>query len=115
MTIDHKVIWATIGNDLEAIRECAGEFVAVARTTVAEIARAAENLDLEAVRSASHSLKGSAALFGAHDLKLTCSCLETGGRDADWPAIHDLMHRLPPLLTKVEAGLADFLIHLPGG
>src|SRR5471030_2676933 len=85
--LDPGVMRATVGDDPEVIRELVQEFVPAARSDIAEIHAAIGNAEAERVRSASHKLKGSSGLVGAHRLVKVCRELEVAGDSADWHAI----------------------------
>jgi HPt (histidine-containing phosphotransfer) domain-containing protein len=109
MTIDPRVIRASMGDDPELIREAAADFLPAAHADVAIITQAVSAREAEGVRIGSHRLKGSAAIFGAHDLRHICAELESAARDTDWNYIDALMPKLATRLVEVEQALDEFL------
>lgn len=112
MSIDRKVIIASMTDDPETISECAAEFVPCARADVAAITTAAAAGDLQDLWQTSHRLKGAAALFGAQALKQACSDLETAADGPDWKTIRDVVPKLVLLLAEVEEAIAAFIQQL---
>lgn len=109
MSIDPKVMRAVVGDDSAAIRELVEDFLPAARSDVAAIAQAANRLEAVGVHFASHRLKGSAALLGAHDLKEVCAQLESAGRMGNWGLIRGLLANLERRLRDVEVAAGEFL------
>ena len=109
--IDISVLRRTLGNDPDLICEVIAEFIPAAASGIAEIRAAVATAVPEKVRQASHKLKGSGSVVGAHRLVEVCSALEAAGRAANWPAIEDLVPRLDGLLSEIETAAQAFLRH----
>jgi HPt (histidine-containing phosphotransfer) domain-containing protein len=107
--LDPHVMRATVGDDPEVIRELVQEFVPAARSDIAEIHAAIGNAEAERVRSASHKLKGSSGLVGAHRLVKVCRELEVAGDSADWHAIGALAAGLDGLMHDIEVAAEEYL------
>jgi HPt (histidine-containing phosphotransfer) domain-containing protein len=107
--IDPHVMRATVGDDPEVIRELVQEFVPAARSDIAEIHAAIGNAEAKRVRSASHKLKGSCGLVGAHQLVKVCRELEVAGDIADWPTIGALAAGLDGLMHDIEVAAEEYL------
>ena len=93
-------------NMLEELKEIMEEeFPSLLETFVTESARqyqeasqAWTNQDMEVLRRAAHSLKGSCSNVGAEQLRATCASLEDRARDLDGASI-------PELLSSAEVQL----------
>ena len=107
--LDPAVMRATVGDDLEFIRELIEEFVPAARSNIAEIHAAVGSAQAERVRLTSHKLKGSSGLVGAHRLVEVCRKLEAAGNAGDWSAIGALAPRLDRLMQEIEVAAAPYL------
>ncbi|WP_413873885.1 response regulator [Albidovulum sp.] len=70
----------TIGGDREALAELVESFLEEGPALIDRIGRAAVAGDAEALRQAAHTMKSSAADFGAMPLSRLCATLETQGR-----------------------------------
>lgn len=112
MSIDRKVIAASMSEDPATICECVAEFAPSARADFAAIAEAVETRRAESVRQASHSLKGSAALLGAYELQSTCGELERAADGPDWTIIQSLASKVGPLLAEVEQAIEKLMKQL---
>jgi two-component system sensor histidine kinase/response regulator len=107
--IDIAVLRRTLGNDADLICEVVAEFIPAAHSGIAEIRAAVASAVPEQVRQASHKLKGSGSVVGAHRLVEVCSALEAAGRSGNWPVIEALVPRLDGLLSEIEAAAQAFL------
>jgi signal transduction histidine kinase/CheY-like chemotaxis protein len=72
---------ARLGDDEELLMEAADAFVTEAGQLLDEVRRAAAEGDPNGLLHAAHSLKGSAAIFGADKLVSTASWVEEMGRE----------------------------------
>ena len=107
--IDPEVLRRIIGDDPEMAREVVEDFVPAAQSAVIEIRAAVNDVDPDQVKNASHKLKGSASVVGAHRLVEICAELETAGENCDWPTIHRLSAELHGLMGDIETSAAAFL------
>jgi HPt (histidine-containing phosphotransfer) domain-containing protein len=107
--IDPQVMRAVMGNDPGLIRELAAEFLPGARAGIGEIVEAVASHAAEAVRAASHKLKGACALVGARHLIALCIGLEGATRAGDWLLIGELAGQLDGCMREVEGAIAAFL------
>jgi histidine phosphotransfer protein HptB len=80
-----KRLLKLIGGDAEDLRELVDEFLETAPELSAEIGRAAEARDCDALRIAAHTLKSNARDFGAMRLSEHCAALEAECRDGHAP------------------------------
>ena len=69
-----------IGGDRTALAELIGSFLDEGPDLIARIEGAARDGDAEALRRAAHTMKSSAADFGAMELSRLCHALEALGR-----------------------------------
>lgn len=107
--MDHAVLRRTLGDDPELISEVVAEFIPAAHSGIAEIRAAVASTVCEQVRQASHKLKGSGSVVGAHHLVEVCSQLEAAGRSGNWAAIEALVPRLDGLMSEIELAARPFL------
>lgn len=107
--MDGMVLRRTLGNDPELISEVVAEFLPAAHSGIAEIRAAVASAVPEQVRQASHKLKGSGCVVGAHHLVEVCSQLEAAGRSGNWPAIETLVVQLDGLMGEIEVAAQAFL------
>jgi two-component system sensor histidine kinase EvgS len=107
--IDPEILLRVVGNDPDMAREVVQDFVPAAQSGIAEIRAAIAAAAAGQVAVASHRLKGSASLVGAHELTELCAQLETAGEANDWPVIHRLTPRLEGLMRDIETSAEAFL------
>lgn len=107
--MDGAVLRRTLGNDPELIGEVVAEFIPAAHLGIAEIRAAVASAVSEKVRQASHKLKGSGCVVGAHHLVRVCSQLEAAGRSGNWSAIEALVPQLDGLMKELETAAQAFL------
>lgn len=107
--MDGAVLRRTLGNDPELIGEVVAEFIPAAHLGIAEIRAAVASGVSERVRQASHKLKGSGCVVGAHHLVEVCSQLEAAGRAGNWTAIEALAPQLDGVMSEIELAAQVFL------
>jgi two-component system sensor histidine kinase EvgS len=107
--IDPEILLRVVGNDPDMAREVVQDFIPAAQSGIAEIGAAIEGAAAGRVAAASHRLKGSASLVGAHQLTALCAELEAAGEANDWPEIHRLTPRLEGLMRDIEISAEAFL------
>ena len=73
----------TIGGDREALGELIESFLEEGPDLIAKIEDAVRNGDAEGLRQAAHTMKSSAADFGALELSHLCREIEAKGREGD--------------------------------
>lgn len=102
---------ARVGDDEELLKEIAGIFLEQCPEALAEVNRAIETADGEALEHAAHSLKGSVGNFGAKDAYDAALRLELAGRHREFgrtgEALSDLeraLDTLNPQLAKLTTG-----------
>ena len=110
--IDPKVMRAVVGSDPASIRELAAEFLPGARTGIGEVVEAVAGHAAEAVRAASHKLKGAGALVGARHLVSLCIGLEGAAKAGDWVLIGELAGQLDGQMREVEGAIEAFLAEI---
>jgi signal transduction histidine kinase/DNA-binding response OmpR family regulator/HPt (histidine-containing phosphotransfer) domain-containing protein len=86
----------SMGGDNEAVREMVGAFLAMAPALIEDIKTAYVKRDAATLRTAAHTLKPNAQMFGAKKLHEACVALEAHGKAADFDAA-------APLVTQVAA------------
>ena len=89
-----------------ALDELIDLFVEDLPSRVADIEKAFESKDVAALKSAAHTLKGSASNLGARRLASQCARLEEVLRDLDWEAISGLVAQLGVELPSVLAAMS---------
>lgn len=89
-----------------ALDELIDLFVEDLPSRVADIEKAFESKDVAALKSAAHTLKGSASNLGARRLASQCARLEEVLRDMDWDAISGLVAQLGVELPSVLAAMS---------
>jgi len=109
LAMDGAVLRRTLGDDPELISEVVAEFIPAAHLGIAEIRAAVASAVPEQVRQASHKLKGSGCVVGAHRLVEVCSQLEAAGRSGNWSAIEALVPQLDGLMSEIELAARAFL------
>ena len=102
---------ARVGGDEALLKEIAGIFLEQCPGALAEVKKAVEAADGEALERAAHSLKGSVGNFGAKDAYDAALRLELAGRHREFgrtgQALRDLekaLDILNPQLTKFALG-----------
>jgi len=108
-SIDPKLLEAVVGGDLTMARELVEDLLPSARSDIAAICRAADELLLAEVGAVSHKLKGSVALVGARDLMTLCAELQAAAKGGDRELVCRLAVRLEGCLEDMETALQSFL------
>lgn len=93
-TFDLRWALSQLGDDSELLAELARLFIEESGTLIPALRAAVEQRDARSIEMAAHSLKGSAANFGAREFCGQALALEQKGREGD--------------LTDVETLLAAF-------
>ena len=109
--LDLAAALARVGGDEELLKEIAEMFVDQCPDALAEVHRAVESNDSDALQNAAHSLKGSVGNFGAKAAFEAALRLEMMGRHHDLgdssQALADLdsaLEVLQPRLSKLISG-----------
>jgi HPt (histidine-containing phosphotransfer) domain-containing protein len=97
---------ATAGQP-DVLAELCRDYLAEARTTVAQLRAAVAKGDAAAVRDRAHYLKGSSMMLGAQEVSQGCAALEAMGRDSNLTEAELVLQDLSTALKKVEAVLAE--------
>ena len=92
-------------NNPEMLVELCRDYIAEARTAVAEIRVALDAKDAARLRDRAHYLKGSSMMMGATELSQRCSRLEQMGRDSDLTGSESEYTGAVSALKEVEAEL----------
>ena len=95
----------TIGGDREALRELIGSFLDEGPGLIARMEAAAKAGDATGLRHAAHTMKSSAADFGAMELSRLCRTLEAMGRDGDTAGAAVLSERATAAYTEAQERL----------
>lgn len=92
-----------IGDDLKEILQA---YLDTAPESIMKLEQATQSGDANAVRMHAHSLKGSSANIGAHDLSASCSQLEQMGKNnqVDQAAIN-----LAATINQENSVVSEFL------
>jgi HPt (histidine-containing phosphotransfer) domain-containing protein len=94
-------------NSPEVLAELCREYVAEARSTIAQLHSALAEGDARQMHERAHYLKGSSMMLGAKALWQCCASLEQMGRDADLAAAAPMLDRATLALQAVEETLAQ--------
>jgi HPt (histidine-containing phosphotransfer) domain-containing protein len=86
----------SMGGDNDAVKEMVGAFLEMAPALIEDIKTAFAKRDAATLRTAAHTLKPNAQMFGAKKLHEVCVALEARGKAADFDAA-------APLVTQVAA------------
>ena len=70
--------------------------------------RAVQDQDLEGVRKATHSIKGSSGNVGANELSRTAAEIEDHARDGNWENVPGLAARLRPAYERARDAIEQF-------
>jgi signal transduction histidine kinase/CheY-like chemotaxis protein len=81
VAFDKEATMTRLGDDEELLVEAASAFIDEAGQLLDELRRAVAEHDAPGLRHAAHSLKGSAAIFGAGKLVLTAKWVEEMGKE----------------------------------
>lgn len=85
--IDPAVLLDAVGGDVGAYRELCDTFIAIAPALYVRLLQALDGADRRAVAHASHALKGSTILVGAHKLSAVLHRLELLAAQSDGPLL----------------------------
>ena len=91
------------------LAELCHDYVAEARSTIAQLRAALAQENAGAVRDRAHYLKGSSMMIGAQVLSQSCATLELMGRDANLTAAAPALEQVSASLKAVEAELAEIV------
>jgi len=84
------------------LAELCGEYLAEARSTVANLQKSLAQRDAAEVRERAHYLKGSSLMIGARDLAQCCGRLEQMGRDSELDTAGPVLDQVVAALKAVE-------------
>jgi HPt (histidine-containing phosphotransfer) domain-containing protein len=107
--IDPDVLKRLLGDDPELARDVVEDFLPAAQAAIAEIRAAVDDRLPEHVKGASHKLKGSASLVGAHRLIDVCAEIESAAEEGNWDEMHRLSAGLDEIMADIERSAAAFL------
>lgn len=105
VVFDRTEALARVGGDLELLGEIAGLFLNEYPRQVSTLAQAVESGDSACVEKTAHSLKGSAATFGARSAVESALALERAGRARDLSSAPRLLANLQSSLAALRAEL----------
>lgn len=74
----------SMGGDDDAVKEMVGAFLEMAPALIEDIKRAFDKRDAPTLRTAAHTLKPNALMFGAHKLHEVCATLEQLAKAANF-------------------------------
>lgn len=98
-----------IGGDRDALVDLIGSFLDEGPGLIGRIESAARDADPEALRQAAHTMKSSAADFGAMELSRLCHALETLGRSGRTDGAPGLSTRAAVSYRTAAAALREFM------
>ncbi len=99
----------TIGGDREALDELIESFLEEGPELIARIEAAVKAGDAVDLRQAAHTMKSSAADFGAMELSQLCREIEAIGRDGEAASAADLSERAMAAFGAAQEGLRRIL------
>jgi CheY-like chemotaxis protein/HPt (histidine-containing phosphotransfer) domain-containing protein len=103
--IDERAALARAGGDRKLLRELGQIFLTDLPNRLLELRTAVASAEPDTVRATAHTLKGSAAMFGAAGAVSAALTLETLGRLGNLAGAADALRRLEEELTRVEAAI----------
>jgi signal transduction histidine kinase/DNA-binding response OmpR family regulator len=103
--IDERAALARAGGDRKLVRDLGRIFLEDLPTRLLELRTAVASADPDAVRATAHTVKGSAAMFGAAGAVSAALSLETLGRLGHLAGAADSLRTLEEELTRVEAAI----------
>jgi CheY-like chemotaxis protein len=103
LDLEQAMSW--LDGDSELLARLAGAFLEQSPQQLTEIRQAARSGDAEVLERAAHTLKGSAASFGAEPLRQAAYDVEQAGRGGNLDAVEQLLDTLEAELRKVEQAL----------
>ena len=99
--IDWEVARKNTGNDAELLKSLIQIFLAEYPHMLAEIRQAIDTSDAGLLRRAAHTLKGSAAIFGAQPVIDAAMRLEMMGRENNFALAAQGLDRLEPRTSRL--------------
>jgi signal transduction histidine kinase/ligand-binding sensor domain-containing protein/DNA-binding response OmpR family regulator len=105
--MDRNAALARAGGDLPLLKELAGLFCETSPPLMAEIRRAIDAQDANALRNAAHTLKGSIANFSARRAADAAAELEAVGAQKTWERAAELWSVLERELALFNRALGD--------
>ncbi len=105
--VDVPALMDRLEGDRVLLKELVDLYVEDEPSQLAEIARAIEARDGEALRRAAHTLKGAVANFCAPSAQAAVLALETVGRTGALDEAPAALARVTGLLARVRAELAE--------
>ena len=105
-TVDEAVALQHVNGDRQLLRELATLFLADYPITLAKLRRAVRNNDAAATRAAAHALKGSVAIFGAHEATASASTLQRMGESGELAGAAAALAQLEAALASLHGELA---------
>ena len=103
--LDLEAALSWLGGDADLLARIAGAFLEQSPEQLAEIRGAVRSGEAQVLERAAHSLKGSAANFGAELLRQAAYDVEQAGRAGDLDAIDQLLDRLETELDKATQAI----------
>jgi PAS domain S-box-containing protein len=108
-SIDFEAPKKVVPGGLPAIRKLAEVFLGESSQLMREIENAIERGDSTKLRRGAHTLKGSAALFAAQQVRDLSSLLESLGREGRFEGGAELCAHLKMEVNKVQVEIREFL------
>ncbi|MGL4280234.1 MAG: response regulator, partial [Albidovulum sp.] len=99
----------TIGGDRESLGELVESFLEEGPGLIGRIGRAAQDGDAEGLRQAAHTMKSSAADFGAMPLSRLCATLEAMGRSGQLNGAEPLAEQSAQSYRAAAAALHQYM------
>lgn len=109
-----KRLLDVIGGDAEDFDELRDEFLETSPELIATLTTAASEGDLDAMRVASHSLKGNARDFGATALAEVSAAMETACKSGNTEEATNMLARVAEAEAEARAALATLEVSALG-
>ena len=104
--IDLSILEEMMSAHPERIPEMAHRFVASTQADIAEIEKALERSDMEALSALAHRTKSPARMVGAIGFANLCQSLENCVRSGNIERTRDIVNQLTPLLQQIRQKIA---------
>ena len=113
--IDPFVLMAAVENDLQLFRNLSATFLDIAPPALLRLLQAMDAGNCERITYESHSLRGTVALVGAHEMVTLLRNIETMSRQAAIDQIKTLQDELRTAFDEIEAEVRDSALHFVPG
>ncbi len=110
-SINPDLLMDAVGNDLSAFRSLSTTFLDIAPPALLRLLAAIQTANHQRIVHESHSLRGTMALVGAHDMVNLLRNIETLANQESIVAIESLQKELSEIFVLVESEVRDSVLH----